>query len=69
MRALYRVLISRKDVLYYIGQGVTDANADISIKGGDPYLKMNNFLSIEGCTDNVYMKNDSLPFINHPTVI
>lgn len=55
MRALYRLLISRKDVLYYIGQGVTDANADISIKGGDPYPKMNNFLSIEGCTDNVYM--------------
>ena len=26
-----------------------------------------NFLSMEGCADNVYVKNDSIDFITHST--
>lgn len=67
MRALYGVLLSQKDVLHYIGQRGTHVNSDLSIKSDDPYLKINHFLSMEGCAGNVYMKKDSIHFIIHST--
>ena len=64
---MYGVLLTQKDVLHYIRQRGTNANSDLSIKSDDPHLKMNNFLSMEGWADNVYMKNDSVHFIIHST--